>query len=642
MDKLLSLCMIVKNEERVLSRCLDSVRDFVDEIIIIDTGSTDRTKEIAAQYTNHIFDFEWVKDFAAARNEAIRRATSKWILVLDADEYIERSDGVALRPFLSSLNTRKKFALSVPVLSLTGESGNVLEAEVARIFPANKGIYFHRPIHEQLTCDSGKLPLYKYDLRIYHSGYTPEVLQEKNKSKRNLEIFEKLKESGKMKQYDYYTLGNEYKVIKEYQKAIECYEKAFSNLNPELSYYKRCLIGLIDCYIALNMLQEAYNHIEKHLSRWSRYPEYHTIKALVLNELGFYDKGRIESEKAIRIAENGSNGDEEYWLISPDYGGVFPYQNLVEYYYRKQDIHQSVFYLSKILNERPNHFYTLYRLVTLLSQSESTQSIVSLMNKLYPKQTNQDLFLLLCASLKLADHGLSEHYLSAMVSAGHDIGTHSHLRYAILKRDRSLFDQYRVNSPDIVHVDHVMPELLAALLWNDTEYLPANTEVQAVQFLHSFINTSIQGDKSIITPSAAQEILLYDLLVELYRYQIYEVYDILMKRISSANLINMLANYYYDHHHLELATDYYSILLQEGKLNAQGYENLAHFHFNQGEAEEGIGFLQAAIELESGKVQYYSTLSAKCTDEGTTETYWKQGFEYFPQYRQLISRITSE
>ena len=85
----ISLCMIVKNEERVLARCLDSIADLMDEIIIVDTGSTDRTKAIAAGYTDKIYDFEWIQDFSAARNFAFSHATMEYIYTADADEVVD-------------------------------------------------------------------------------------------------------------------------------------------------------------------------------------------------------------------------------------------------------------------------------------------------------------------------------------------------------------------------------------------------------------------------------------------------------------------------------------------------------------------------------------------------------------------------
>lgn len=87
-----SLCMIVKNEEKVLARCLDSVKDLADEIIIVDTGSSDTTKQIALSYTDKVYDFEWIQDFSAARNFAFSKATCDYIYTADADEVINEEN----------------------------------------------------------------------------------------------------------------------------------------------------------------------------------------------------------------------------------------------------------------------------------------------------------------------------------------------------------------------------------------------------------------------------------------------------------------------------------------------------------------------------------------------------------------------
>ena len=88
----ISCCMIVKNEEKILARCLESIADLMDEIIIVDTGSDDRTKEIAAGYTDKIYDFEWVDDFSAARNFAFSKATKDYIYSADADEVVDEEN----------------------------------------------------------------------------------------------------------------------------------------------------------------------------------------------------------------------------------------------------------------------------------------------------------------------------------------------------------------------------------------------------------------------------------------------------------------------------------------------------------------------------------------------------------------------
>lgn len=88
----ISVCMIVKNEEAILARCLDCIKGIADEIIIVDTGSTDQTKEIAKKYTDKIYDFKWIHDFAAARNFSFSKATKDYIYVADADEMIDEEN----------------------------------------------------------------------------------------------------------------------------------------------------------------------------------------------------------------------------------------------------------------------------------------------------------------------------------------------------------------------------------------------------------------------------------------------------------------------------------------------------------------------------------------------------------------------
>ena len=102
----ISLCMIVKNEEKVLRRCLDSYLELMDEIIIVDTGSADSTKDIAAQYTDKVYEFPWRKDFAAARNYAFSKATKDYIFSADADEVLDDDNKARFRALKENLDSQ--------------------------------------------------------------------------------------------------------------------------------------------------------------------------------------------------------------------------------------------------------------------------------------------------------------------------------------------------------------------------------------------------------------------------------------------------------------------------------------------------------------------------------------------------------
>ena len=143
----LSLCMIVKNEEKHLVRCLRSVRDVVDEMIIVDTGSTDKTIDIAKVFGAKVFDFPWTGDFSAARNHSLAQATGDWILVLDADEVISARDFDELKalirkrtpsPVAYSIVTRN-YMNNMSVIGWTPKDGQYPEEAGARMGSKRKG-----------------------------------------------------------------------------------------------------------------------------------------------------------------------------------------------------------------------------------------------------------------------------------------------------------------------------------------------------------------------------------------------------------------------------------------------------------------------------------------------------------------------
>ena len=184
----LSLCMIVKNEERYIVKCLKSVRDIVDEMIIVDTGSTDKTKDIATVFGARILDFPWTGDFAEARNHSIEPAAGDWILVLDADEVISQQDFGELRNLISkgapmpsaySILTRN-YVDNVNIVGWTANKGDYPEelgggwvpSHKVRLFTRRKNIYFSSPVHESLedSIAKAKIPVKPCTIIVHHYG----------------------------------------------------------------------------------------------------------------------------------------------------------------------------------------------------------------------------------------------------------------------------------------------------------------------------------------------------------------------------------------------------------------------------------------------------------------------------------------
>lgn len=180
----LSVCMIVKDEEENLPRALESIRELADELIIVDTGSKDRTPEIARSYGAKVYFFEWNDNFSAARNESLKHATKDYILWIDADDEFDRSSCSLLKEELKK-HYGAAFYLKVRLM----RKENFQECYQIRIFPNKKGVIFEGRVHEQPNFSIKRLgiPVRTLDFVITHRGYDLEV-DLKRKLKRNERI----------------------------------------------------------------------------------------------------------------------------------------------------------------------------------------------------------------------------------------------------------------------------------------------------------------------------------------------------------------------------------------------------------------------------------------------------------------------
>ena len=146
----ISLCMIVKNEEMVLSRSLESIKDIVDEIIIIDTGSTDKTKEIARQYTDKVYDFKWTQDFSQARNYSFSKATKDYQMWLDADDIITEENKEKILKLKESLNPNIDIVTFKYNTHFDKDNNPILTSTRGRLFKREKNYLWNDPIHEYI------------------------------------------------------------------------------------------------------------------------------------------------------------------------------------------------------------------------------------------------------------------------------------------------------------------------------------------------------------------------------------------------------------------------------------------------------------------------------------------------------------
>ncbi|TYZ24159.1 tetratricopeptide repeat-containing glycosyltransferase family 2 protein [Selenomonas ruminis] len=233
----ISACVIVKNEEKNIERWLKNVKKYSDEIIVVDTGSTDRTVEIVKKSKVKLYFFKWINDFSAAKNYAISKAKGNWIVFLDADEYFTPLACKRLRPYLESIhNDGMVMGIRSPLINIDEDNDNEIlsTVEQVRIFRKDKTVFYVEPIHEYINCTKKRsYPFIISDLTIYHTGYSASV--NRKKTERNLELLKlDIERAGGENEFHYPYLAVTYINMREFDKAIHYAELCIKNPNRKV------------------------------------------------------------------------------------------------------------------------------------------------------------------------------------------------------------------------------------------------------------------------------------------------------------------------------------------------------------------------------------------------------------------------
>ncbi len=215
-----SLCMIVKDEEEALTRCLESVSGLVEEIVIVDTGSTDKTRDIAAGFTDKVYSFTWIDDFAAARNEAFSHATMDYCMWLDADDVLLESDREAFRTLKETLDPAVSVVMAPYHTGFDQEGRVTFSYYRERLIKNHAGMRWEGAVHEAIT-PSGQVVYAEF--AVTHRKLRP------SDPDRNLQIYEKQLAAGAVldpRQEFYY--GRELYYHRRYAEARAVFERFLS------------------------------------------------------------------------------------------------------------------------------------------------------------------------------------------------------------------------------------------------------------------------------------------------------------------------------------------------------------------------------------------------------------------------------
>ncbi|MFJ7729434.1 glycosyltransferase [Neobacillus sp. NPDC097160] len=359
----ISLCMIVKNEEETLERCLQSVRDIVDEIVIVDTGSTDRTKELASKWTLNVYDFEWIHDFAAARNFSYTKATMDYILWLDADDILLPEDCEKLSKLKKSLSSEID-AVSMPYHCDFDDNGNVtLTVRRFRLVKRLNNYQWEGAVHEDLVIRNGCF--YDSDIVVMHRKNYKTADPD-----RNIKIYEKLiRDGNKLTARDSLHFAMELHQHRLFQEAVKYYLKFlnFDNLSNENRIF--ACSKLADCYYHLGNRKKEREYTFKTFEYDIPRPEaccrlgYYFIENKQFSQAIFWYKTAIESQE--NSSWNIQNTASRTWIPHMQLGlcyfqiGEYElsyHHNKIAHYYRPDDegISQNMQLLEDLKNRNLN------------------------------------------------------------------------------------------------------------------------------------------------------------------------------------------------------------------------------------------------------------------------------------------------
>ncbi|APO42849.1 hypothetical protein BS614_01315 [Paenibacillus xylanexedens] len=296
--------MIVKDEEELLPHCLASVQGAVDEMIVVDTGSSDRSAEIAKQYGAVVVAFEWCEDFAAARNAGLERASGDWILFLDADEALDRAAREQLRSWTAVSGCDGLF-LNIHNYTGTGQQG-VTVNPVLRLFRNASEYRFEGRIHEQIAAAicrrNPEAAFHVTDMVIHHYGYQTAIVERKDKVNRNVRLLQQAVEEEPDQPFHHYNLGVEYLRVGEAEQALETFGVARMGIDPAVTSYAHLLFKYeVRCLQHLNRWQEALDRIDAALELFPEYTDLMHHRGVCADALGDADRAELSLREAVRM-----------------------------------------------------------------------------------------------------------------------------------------------------------------------------------------------------------------------------------------------------------------------------------------------------------------------------------------------------
>jgi tetratricopeptide (TPR) repeat protein len=359
----ISLCMIARDEEAFIEDCLQSVQGLVDEIVLVDTGSTDRTVQIAQRYGAKIVHHPWRDDFSEARNVSLQHATGDWVLWLDADERLDRGSAEAIR---NAIRDPQFVGYLVEIVNEVGDpqSSSTFVHRACRLFRRLPVTRFEGRIHEQVVPSlqrNGYEVAYLKGVRIRHLGYRQDIVADRRKHERTIRLLREEVQKNPEDLFQRFNLGNAYYVAGQYAEAVRELEPIVDRIEPYADHAAIGYVLLANALYPLGQYERILQVHERAIRRGIDHPGLYFADGYACLALRRYAESVEAFQKAIAACD-----DDRFVSGDTSISGFKAYYGLAQAYLGLEQLEQSEAECRRALEEQPTFAEARYLLAQLL------------------------------------------------------------------------------------------------------------------------------------------------------------------------------------------------------------------------------------------------------------------------------------
>ena len=353
----LSCCMIVRNNETTIAAAITSIMPWVGEVIVLDTGSTDRTPDICRQLGCKVYHFPWPDSFSAARNESLKYATGEWIIWLDSDDVIDAKNGHLLAELISGQIPANILGFTMQVHCPPGQPESEHDAVVVdhcKVFRNRPDIRFEGRIHEQVLASirsAGGEVVYT-PLFVVHAGADHSPEGRRRKLVRDFKLLRLELKEHPGQTFALFNLGMTFADARKFRKAVRALERSLAASQPGETHVRKIYALLVTCHRELGQRSEAMRHCEQGLALFPKDAELH-FRSGLLN----HDAGRLRHAEKAYLAALANDEDPHFASLDRGIVGYKSRQNLAGVYSEMGAWHKAEEQWRKIVEEVPSYRY---------------------------------------------------------------------------------------------------------------------------------------------------------------------------------------------------------------------------------------------------------------------------------------------